>query len=64
MSKPFLMHRDTAISYLDMDEVTFERFIVPAVTKLRFGSEVYFLSEQLEVGVLALIEGSFEDETC
>tara|TARA_B110000902_G_scaffold39833_1_gene42747 strand:+ start:191 stop:457 length:267 start_codon:yes stop_codon:yes gene_type:complete len=60
MTRPFLMHRETAMGYLDMDEFTFEKFVVPAVTKLRFGSEVYFLTDQLESGVLSLIEGSMD----
>jgi hypothetical protein len=58
MQKPFLMHRDTAMSYLDMDEFTFELFIIPSVTRLRFGSQVYFLTEQLEMAVLSLIDSA------
>lgn len=56
MQKPFLMHRDTAMNYLDMDEFTFELFVIPSATRLRFGSQVYFLTEQLEVAVLSLID--------
>jgi len=62
MALPFLMHRDTAMGYLDMDEFTFERFIVPMVTRLKFGSETYFLTEQLEVAVYQLVESSIEYE--
>tara|TARA_R110000868_G_scaffold361181_1_gene623187 strand:- start:694 stop:894 length:201 start_codon:yes stop_codon:yes gene_type:complete len=58
MQKPFLMHRDTAMSYLDMDEFTFELFIIPSVIRLRFGSQVYFLTEQLEMAVLSLIDSA------
>lgn len=61
MTIPFLMHKDTAISYLDMDEVTFEGYIIPRVTRLKFGNQSYFLTEQLEMCVLCLI-GSPEDE--
>ncbi len=52
------MHRDTAMSYLDMDEFTFELFIIPSVIRLRFGSQVYFLTEQLEMAVLSLIDSA------
>lgn len=62
MALPFLMHRDTAMGYLDMDEFTFERFIVPMVTRLKFGSDTYFLTEQLEVAVYQLVESSIEYE--
>lgn len=62
MGTSFLMHRDTAIEYMDMDEVTFERFLVPMVTRLKFGGDTYFLTEQLEVAVLRLVTASLEDE--
>ena len=58
MALPFLMHRDTAMGYLDMDEFTFELFIIPSVIRLRFGSQVYFLTEQLEMAVLSLIDSA------
>ena len=60
MNRPFLMHRETAMSHLDMDEITFEKFVVPVVTKLRFGAEIYYLADQLESGVLSLIDGSID----
>ena len=62
MAKPFLMHRDTAMSYLDMDEFTFEKFIGPVVTRLKFGGETYYLTDQLETGLMSLVEQSEEDE--
>lgn len=62
MDRPFLMHRETAMAYLDMDEFTFERFIVPAVTRLRFGAEVYFMADQLEMAVMTLIDMSVGEE--
>ena len=62
MAIPFLMHRDTAIGYLDMDELTFERFMVPVVTRLKFGGETYFLTEQLEMAVYMLVESSSEHD--
>ena len=54
--KQLLMHRVTACNYLDMDEFTFEAYIVPIVTSLRFGDQLYYLSAQLEDAVYTLIE--------
>jgi len=61
MGRPFLMTRKTAISHLDMDELTFERFIVPAVTRIKFGAEVYFISDEIEVAVMDLVDDSAAD---
>ena len=60
--KQILMHRVTACNYLDMDEFTFEAYIVPNVTSLRFGDHLYYLSSQVEEAVYALIEASEETE--
>jgi hypothetical protein len=60
--KQLLMHRVTACNYLDMDEFTFEAYIVPIVTSLRFGEQLYYLSSQLEDAVYALIEASGDTE--
>ena len=59
--KQLLMHRVTALNYLDMDEVTFEAFILPHITSLRFGTQAYYLTEQLTDAVYTLIELSAED---
>lgn len=58
----FLMRRENAIAHLDMDEITFQRFIVPMVASLKFVDETYFLSEQIEEAVMLLAEMSIEDE--
>tara|TARA_E500000331_G_C17045231_1_gene621462 strand:- start:79 stop:267 length:189 start_codon:yes stop_codon:yes gene_type:complete len=51
------MSKQSAISYLDMDEVTFERFIHPLLTCLRFeGTQTFYLSEQVEDAVFKLID--------
>ena len=60
--KQLLMHRVTACNYLDMDEFTFEAYIVPIVTSLRFGDQLYYLSPQIEDAVYALIEASGDTE--
>ena len=60
--KQLLMHRVTACNYLDMDEFTFEAYIVPIVTSLRFGDHLYYLSSQVEEAVYTLIESSEETE--
>lgn len=60
--KQLLMHRVTALNYLDMDEFTFEAYIVPIVTSLRFGEQLYYLSSQLEDAVYTLIEASTDAE--
>lgn len=60
--KQLLMHRVTACNYLDMDEFTFEAYVVPNVTSLRFGDQLYYLSEQVENAVYTLIEGSMDNE--
>ena len=60
--KQLLMHRVTACNYLDMDEFTFEAYIVPIVTSLRFGDQLYYLSAQLEDVVYTLIEASGDTE--
>ena len=57
-----LMHRVTACNYLDMDEFTFEAYIVPMVTSLRFGEQLYYLSSQVEEAVYTLIEASAGEE--
>ena len=54
--KKVLMHRVTACTFLDMDERTFEAYIVPMVTSLRFGDELYYLTEQIENGLYSLVE--------
>ena len=59
--KQILMHRVTACTFLDMDEHTFEAYIVPMVTSLRFGDELYYLTEQIENGLYSLIEASTGD---
>ena len=60
--KQILMHKVTACNYLDMDEITFEAYIVPIVTSLRFGEHLYYLSSQVEEAVYTLIESSEETE--
>lgn len=60
--KQLLMHRVTACNYLDMDEFTFEAYIVPIVTSLRFGDQLYYLSSQVEEAVYTLIEASTGEE--
>jgi len=55
--RPFLLSKQSAISYLDMDEVTFERFIHPLLTCLRFeGQQTFYLSEQVEDAIFTLID--------
>lgn len=53
--KQFLMHHVTACNYLDMDEVTFEGFIIPLVTVLKFGEQSYFITSELEDAVGSLM---------
>ena len=60
--RKLLMRRVTALEYLDMDELTFEAFIVPHVTSLRFGGSLYYLADQVEDAVYTLIEVSSDDE--
>jgi hypothetical protein len=56
-----LMHRVTALNHLDMDEFTFEAYIVPIVTTLRFGDQLYYLTDQVQEAVYTLIETSQND---
>tara|TARA_B110000908_G_scaffold169179_1_gene225725 strand:+ start:849 stop:1040 length:192 start_codon:yes stop_codon:yes gene_type:complete len=56
------MHRVTACNFVDMDEFTFEAYIVPMVTSLRFGEQLYYLTEQIENALYSLIEASEETE--
>tara|TARA_R110000744_G_scaffold34681_2_gene80639 strand:+ start:266 stop:472 length:207 start_codon:yes stop_codon:yes gene_type:complete len=60
--KQILMHRVTACNFVDMDEFTFEAYIVPMVTSLRFGEQLYYLTEQIENALYSLIEASEETE--
>ena len=53
-----LMHYETALEYVDMDEGLFEAFISPQVTALMFGGEPYYLTEQLDDAVYTMIESS------
>jgi hypothetical protein len=41
-----------------MDEFTFEAYIVPMVTSLRFGDQLYYLTDQVQEAVYTLIEVS------
>ena len=59
--KQLLMHRVTALNHLDMDEFTFEAYIVPMVASLRFGDELYYLTDQVQEAVYTLIETSQKD---
>ncbi len=59
--KQLLMHRVTALDYLDMDEIAFDTFILPHIASLRFGTQAYYLTEQLTDAVYTLIELSSED---
>ena len=56
-----LMHRVTALNHLDMDEFPFEAYIVPIVTTLRFGDQLYYLTDQVQEAVYTLIETSQND---
>ncbi len=56
-----LMHRVTALNHLDMDEFTFEAYIAPIVTTLRFGDQLYYLTDQVQEAVYTLIETSQND---
>lgn len=58
----FLMQKESAIKYLDMDEMTFERFIIPMVARLKFGTRTFFLTDQLEEAVISLAEMSITEE--
>jgi len=60
--KQILMHRVTACNFVDMDEFTFEAYIVPMVTSLRFGEQLYYLTEQIENALYSLIEASTDTE--
>ena len=53
-----LMHYETALEYVDMDEGLFEAFISPQVAALMFGGEPYYLTEQLDSAVYTMIENS------
>jgi len=55
--KQLLMHRVTACNYLDMDEFTFESYIAPLITLMRFGEELYYPTYQIDEAVEALIYG-------
>jgi hypothetical protein len=39
-----------------MDEFTFEAYIVPLVTSLRFGEQLYYLTAQIEDALQSLAE--------
>lgn len=54
--KKLLMGIETAQQYLDMDAVTFDDFIKPCVTGLRFGDDLYYLTAQLDGAVELLIQ--------
>ena len=54
--KKVLLHRYTACNFLDMDEFTFEAYIVPMVTSLRFGEQLYYLTAQIEDALQSLVE--------
>ena len=56
------MHRVTACNFVDMDEFTFEAYIVPMVTSLRFGEQLYYLTEQIENALYSLIEASTDTD--
>jgi hypothetical protein len=60
--KQILMHRVTACNFVDMDEFTFEAYIVPMVTSLRFGEQLYYLTEQIENALYSLIEASTDTD--
>jgi hypothetical protein len=60
--KQILMHRVTACNFLDMDEFTFEAYIVPMVASLRFGEQLYYLTEQIENALYSLIEASTDTD--
>jgi hypothetical protein len=60
--KQILMHRVTACNFLDMDEFTFEAYIVPMVASLRFGEQLYYLTEQIESALYSLIEASTDTD--
>ena len=60
--KQILMHRVTACNFVDMDEFTFEAYIVPMVTSLRFGEQLYYLTEQIESALYSLIEASTDTD--
>ena len=60
--KQILMHRVTACNFVDMDEFTFEAYIVPMVTSLRFGDQLYYLTEQIENALYSLIEASTDTD--
>jgi hypothetical protein len=55
--KQLLVHRVTACNYLDMDEFTFESYIAPLITMLRFGDETYYVTSQIDDAVETLIYG-------
>jgi hypothetical protein len=44
-----------------MDEFTFEAYIAPIVTTLRFGDQLYYLTDQVQEAVYTLIETSQND---
>jgi len=56
--KRLLMHYETALEYVDMDEGLFDAFIAPQVTALMFGGEPYYLTEQLDDAVYTMMEQS------
>jgi hypothetical protein len=45
-----------------MDEFTFEAYIVPMVASLRFGEQLYYLTEQIESALYSLIEASTDTD--
>ena len=60
--KQILMHRVTACNFVDMDEFTFEAYIAPMVASLRFGEQLYYLTEQIESALYSLIEASTDTD--
>jgi len=57
-----LMHRVAACNFLDMNEFTFDAYIVPMVTSLRLGGELYYLAKQIENGLYSHTEASTDTD--